>query len=129
MILQARRRHYNWMQQQEEDSTGSRRRRRRPPEPPPPDDDEPEPRLPLQPPEQRPINVVLLGNSFLRQVWESIACQYSSLITNGFFSKWGSQHGYRIGKGSALGSRRAPKFSLPKSSFKTSGSVTVPPVT
>ncbi|KAL7578984.1 hypothetical protein ACA910_019031 [Epithemia clementina (nom. ined.)] len=37
----------------------------------------------------RPINVVLAGNSYLRQIWESFACQFSSLITNGFFQDGG----------------------------------------
>ncbi|KAL7565170.1 hypothetical protein ACA910_003359 [Epithemia clementina (nom. ined.)] len=39
---------------------------------------------------QRPVNVVLLGNSFMRQVWESLACQYSSIITQGFFQNGGA---------------------------------------
>ena len=57
-------------------------------------------------PHTRPVNLLLMGSSYLRQVWESITCQYKELITDGFFQDGGplmSMAAFRDRKGKKVG--------------------------
>ena len=87
----------------------------------------------IRPSPSKIINILILGNSYLRQVWESMACHYASHITNGFFQNGGPGIDKAARQGQAQDAKVYPQdvgemvpFFAPTSNHTTTNPHTIP---